>query len=71
MHKLDEGYKSKYNHEEMTRMFNECTNNTFKCKCGHSILITNREKKKVCSYCGRLVFRSKRDEYFYRLKEML
>lgn len=71
MHKIDEGYRHKYNHKEMDRMFNECTNNTFKCKCGHSILITNKEKRKVCNYCGRLVFRSKKDEYFYRLKEIL
>lgn len=47
------------------------TDESVKCKCGHSILITNRYGKVICNYCGRLVFRNKKEEFEYRLKERL
>ena len=37
-----------------------------KCKCGHSILM-NRDKK-ICNYCGRLVYRTKQIEFKEKLK---
>lgn len=70
MYKVDEGYKHRYSKKEMDRMFQEYTDNTYKCKCGHSVFVSNKEKKWICSYCGRYVFRDKKDEFMYRLKEV-
>ena len=71
MHKLDEGYKPRFNKKEMDRMFKTYTDNSYKCRCGHSITIAKSCEKVVCSHCGRYVFREKRDEFMYRLKEVM
>ena len=71
MHKLDEGYLPKFNKKQMDIMFQTYTDNTFKCKCGHSVVVSNKIKKVVCNHCGRYVFRDKKDEFIYRLKEVI
>lgn len=71
MHKLDEGYLPKFNKKQMDIMFQTYTDNTFKCKCGHSVVVSSRIKKVVCNHCGRYVFRDKKDEFMYRLKEVI
>ena len=71
MHKLDEGYASRFNKKQMDIMFQTYTDNTFKCKCGHSVVVSKRIKKVPCSHCGRYVFRDKKDEFMYRLKEVI
>ena len=71
MHKLDEGYKHKYNKKEMDRMFNIYKNNTYTCKCGHRISIPNDINKMCCHYCGCYVFKTKKDEFMFRIKEKM
>lgn len=39
--------------------------------CGHSILIPVTTKKRLCTHCGNLVFKSKNEEFKHRLKEEL
>lgn len=40
------------------------------CKCGHSMVFSkaSRTNKKICHYCGRLVYRSDIEEFEERLK---
>ena len=45
--------------------------NRFYCKCGHSISIFSKTKKVLCTHCGKWVFREKKDEFNYRLKEKM
>ncbi|MEE0137739.1 hypothetical protein [Fusobacterium ulcerans] len=71
MHELDNGYRYRYNKKEMDRMFKTYTDNSYKCSCGHTIAIAKSCEKIVCSYCGRYVFREKKDEFKYRLKEVM
>lgn len=40
-----------------------------KCKCGHSVLFVT--DKKICSHCGNYVFKNKKVEFEYRMKEKL
>lgn len=41
------------------------------CKdCGHSMIIAKQEKA-LCSWCGHWVFKDKKVEFKYRLKEQL
>ena len=71
MHKLDEGYKQRFNKKEMDRMFNTYREHSYKCNCGHTVVIPKYLDKIVCNYCGKYVFRNKRDEFVYRFKEVL
>lgn len=40
------------------------------CKCGHSMLFFpfEKEKKKLCSYCGHYVYYNKKEEFLEKLK---
>jgi hypothetical protein len=42
-----------------------------KCKCGHTVTIPDFAEKNLCSYCGTYVFKNKKDEFSYRMKEQL
>lgn len=44
---------------------------SYKCSCGHTITIPATMKKRLCSYCGKWVFKNKKDEFMYRAKEKL
>lgn len=37
-------------------------------KCGHQIQILDNQKA-FCKFCGRYVFKNKKEEFNYRLKE--
>ena len=39
------------------------------CSCGHTINIPNKMDKIICSHCGNYVFKDKKTEFEYRLKE--
>jgi hypothetical protein len=42
------------------------------CKnCGHSLLIPKVKGKKLCSHCGRYVFLDSKEEFLYRMKEVM
>ena len=40
-----------------------------KCECGHTVNVYY--DKRPCKYCGRLVFKRKRDEFIYKLNQKL
>lgn len=44
---------------------------TKKCKCGHSVVMPVFVDKKICSYCGNLIFKDKKTEDLYRIREKL
>lgn len=41
------------------------------CKCGHSVCITKSQKKIICTWCGRTIYREKRDEFKEKLGRMI
>lgn len=45
--------------------------NRYKCKCGHTVVILPKETKTFCTYCGHYVFKNKKEEFKYRIKERL
>lgn len=71
MHVIDLGYKEWITYPEGTLMLRNITDNTYKCKCGHTELITNKEKKKICSYCGNYIYRDKNLEFKNKMMEVL
>lgn len=40
-----------------------------KCPCGHSVEVYH--DKRICTHCGRLVFKNKEDEFKYRLNQQM
>lgn len=58
--------------KEFNRMAEEYTKVKYQCKnCGHKEIIPYWLEKQLCSYCGRYVFRNKKDEFMYRMREKL
>lgn len=42
-----------------------------KCaNCGHSVLI-GRKGKCICNWCGHYIFKDKKEEFMYRMGELL
>lgn len=41
-----------------------------KCKCGHVVVLIHRPYS-ICDWCGRKVYRSKRDEFKDKLERKL
>lgn len=57
--------------ERYSRLFDSMTSCSYKCACGHTVLMTKRVDKIVCKNCGKYVFKSKKDEFDYRIKEKM
>ena len=56
-------------HKDAKR-FDEITRATVYCKCGHSISFYNTHKDyKTCSWCGRIVYKTPKIEFKYKLME--
>ena len=49
--------------KEDARYFRERTDNTVKCKCGHSVAMKPTTKKKLCTWCGNYIYREAKDEF--------
>ena len=57
--------------KNIEKIHQERTDNTYKCKCGHSVTIRPGLKKVLCNWCNRYVFKNKEDEFKYRVKEQM
>ena len=57
--------------QNIAKIHQERTENTYKCKCGHSVSIPIFVDKTICSFCGNYVFKNKQDEFRFRVKEKL
>lgn len=55
--------------KELEKLNSERTNARILCKCGHSVLINNKDNRVECSHCHNFVFKTKKDEFIYRMKE--
>lgn len=42
-----------------------------KCKCGHSVIMPKWVDKQICDWCGNYVFKDKKTEDLYRIKEKI
>lgn len=58
------------NFEKDNKMFEDMAKCRYKCKCGHSVTITNKLDKTICSWCGNLVFKTPKAEFEYRVNQM-
>lgn len=57
--------------EEEKRRSNEIAPYKVKCKeCGHVVVLI-KQNKTLCTYCGKYIFKNKKEEFKYRMKEKL
>lgn len=42
-----------------------------RCKCGHRVIIPYWVDKQICSWCRNYVFRDKKKEFEFRMREKL
>lgn len=56
---------------ELERYAEELQNHMFTCKCGHRVLIRKYEISSICNWCGRSVYRNKREEFRDRMETKL
>lgn len=54
-------------YKKQDKYFEELQNHTYKCICGHTMVITNKTKKAICSHCYRTVYKNKKDEFMDRI----
>ena len=45
----------------------EIQNHKYTCECGHRVFIDNSRKRKICTWCGRFVYKNKKDEFMDKL----
>ena len=57
--------------KEYERMQDEYNKVKYECRCGHKVIIPKWVDKQICGWCGKYVFKSKEDEFKYRMKEVL
>lgn len=57
--------------KEMQRKFDDIQKTSYKYKCGHTVVITNKNGMAICSYCHNAVFKDKKTEFEYRMKQNL
>ena len=42
-----------------------------KCKCSHTMLFTGIKDRLICSHCGNYVYKNKKSEIYYKVKELM
>ena len=57
--------------KEFKRMTDEYEKVKYICKCGHRVVIPKWVDKQLCDWCGRYVFKDKRSEFKYRIREAI
>lgn len=57
--------------KEWKRMSENLQSITHTCNCGHRVTIYHPKEKEICTYCGSYVFKNKKVEFKYRMKEKL
>lgn len=50
------------------KKWDEITNSTKVCKCGHRILFKKSTRRVICSWCGNWCYQNKIDEFKDKLK---
>ena len=58
-------------YKDIEKYQDNLTKYKYQCKCGHKVVIPEWETKQVCHWCKRYVFKSKKDEDLYRIKEKM
>lgn len=53
------------------KMFKFYSENRYKCTCSHTVIIKPNETRVLCNYCGRWVYKDKKEMFKDRLRSKL
>lgn len=54
-------------YEKDTKLFETLTKVSIKCKCSHTVVLSPRQEKIMCNWCGRYVYKNEKTEFKYNL----
>ena len=57
--------------KEIVKYCNIINKGKIRCKCGHTMAIPPHLNKAICHWCNNYVFKTKKDEFEYRMKEAM
>lgn len=57
--------------QEIVRDSHKIQDYMIKCKCSHTMLFTGNKDRLCCSHCGNWVYKDKKTEIKYKIKEYL
>lgn len=57
--------------KEYDNMTNYYDKIKYKCKCGRRVVISKNKNYALCDWCNNYVFKTKKAEDLYRLKELI
>ena len=57
--------------QQVAKVQNKIQNYMVKCKCSHTLLFTENKDRLCCSHCGHYVYKDKKTEIKYKMKEYL
>lgn len=58
-------------YKEDSRYFKNRSENTVICNCGHRMAIPSFLDKKICDWCGKMVYKDKKVEFNDKIKSQL
>ena len=63
--------KTRRNHmttKELDKYDDEIQKHSYPCTCGRKVMIRFDETKSLCTWCGKYVYKNKKDEFIDRMK---
>lgn len=48
---------------EEIKLANALMKITYKCNCGHSVIIAHPKTYEICTWCGNKVYKNKKEEF--------
>lgn len=57
--------------KKMDRKLEIYFENTYKCSCGHSVVIFYPHTKRLCTWCNHYVYKDKKEEFTDKLRSLL
>ena len=58
-------------YKEIVEVHDKLQDYMVKCKCSHTLLFTGVKDRLLCTYCGHYVYKDKKTELKYKMKELL
>lgn len=56
---------------EIERKYEDKLKYSYKCKCGHTVVIVNKTGRAECHYCHNLVFKDEQTRFKYIMNRKL
>lgn len=62
--------KTDLRYKELRKLDEELAKHKVKCRCGHKVILINRDKV-ICDWCGNYVYKDKKQEFKERITQCM